>query len=79
MARALNDDEEHPERIIKKLGEHMKKLDRRGIVSPVAVDARVYDRFEKNNNVNINVFGYEKETNRHLPIIYIKLGERPDC
>ena len=62
MARALNDDEEHPERIAKRLREQLTKLDRRGIKSPVAADAIVVGEFEKNNNVNINVFGYEEKT-----------------
>ena len=57
----MNDDEEHPERITKRLREQLTKLDWRGINSLVAANAIVIGKFEKNNNVNINVFGYNEK------------------
>ena len=42
-----------------KLSEQSKKLDWSGIEFPVAADASLITKFERNNiNVNINVFGY---------------------
>jgi Rho termination factor, N-terminal domain len=60
ITRALNPIQRDSERITKQLREQSKTLDWRGIEFPVAVDANVYVKFEKNNNVNINVFGYEE-------------------
>ena len=62
LASWRNSAEANSERITKELRKHFNALDRSGIESPVAVDANVYAKIEKNNNININVFGYEKET-----------------
>src|SRR6218665_3123226 len=59
VTRALNPTDNNPQRITNKLIEQSKKLDWRGIEFPVAADASVITKFERNNtNVNINVFGY---------------------
>src|SRR6218665_1230954 len=59
VTRALNPTDNNPQRIINKLTEESKKLDWSGIEFPVAADASVITKFERNNvNVNINAFGY---------------------
>ena len=58
-ARALNPVEKNPEKVTKKLKKQTEVLDWTDIESPVAVDANVYVKIEKNSNVNINVFRYE--------------------
>ena len=61
VARALNPVEKNSERVTEELRKHVAELCMTDIEFPVAVDANVYGKFEKNNNVNVNVFGYEKE------------------
>ena len=61
VARALNPVEKNSERVTEELRKHVAELCMTDIEFPVAVDAIVYGRFEKNNNVNINVFGYEEK------------------
>jgi len=57
--RALNAVDYHPERITETLKQQAEELDWRGIEFPVAADANVIGRFERNNNVQINLFRYE--------------------
>jgi len=59
VMRALNAVDDHPERITETLKQQAEKLDWRGIKFPVAADANVIGRFDRNNNVQINLFGYE--------------------
>ena len=61
VTRALNSIEDHPERITKELREQAKLLNWNGIEFPVAVDENVIRRFERNNNVSVNIFGYDNE------------------
>ena len=61
VARALNPVEKNSERVTEELRKHVAELCMTDIKFPVAVDANVYGRFEKNNNVNINVFGFEEK------------------
>ena len=72
IARALNDNVKNPGRITTELREQSEKLDWRGIVFPVAVDENVYTKIERNNNININVYGYE-ETDGVFPL-YISIS-----
>src|SRR6218665_2436458 len=59
VTRTLNPRDNNTQRITNKLIDQSKKLDWRGIEFPVAADASVITKFERNNtNVNINVFGY---------------------
>jgi len=55
--RHLNPQENDPQRINKSDKELLQKLDYKGIKFPV--DVKQYNKIEKQNNVNINVFGYE--------------------
>ena len=59
ITRAMNPVEVHPERITKELIKQAQKLDWTGIEFPVAVSEHIISRFERNNNICINVFGYE--------------------
>src|SRR6218665_1773192 len=60
ITRALNPVEYHPERITGELIEKAKALNWSGIEFPVAADANIIRKIERNNSININVFGYEK-------------------
>ena len=61
ITRALYSVEEHSERITDKLRQQANKLDWTNIDFPVAADANVIRKFEKNNNINVNIFGYEED------------------
>lgn len=58
VARALNLVDHNAERISKVLRKQAENLDWSGIEFPVAVKENVYGRFERNNNISLNVFGY---------------------
>lgn len=59
ISRALNPTEDHPERVSKILREQAEELDWTGIEFPMTLNQ--ITKFEKNNdNVSVNVFGYEK-------------------
>jgi len=47
----------HPERITKKDREFAKKLDYSGITFPVQI--KDVGKIEKQNSINISIFGYE--------------------
>ena len=55
--RHLNPQDIHPERIKKSDKEYINKLDYSGIEFPVTI--KQYNKIEKQNEININVFGYE--------------------
>ena len=57
--RHLNQQDKYPQRIKKSDKEYVNKLDYSGVEFPVAV--KHYNRIEKQNSVNINVFGYENK------------------
>src|SRR6218665_1018793 len=59
IIKALNPVGSHPERITGELIEKAKAFNWRGIEFPVAADANIINKFER-NSININVFGYEK-------------------
>jgi hypothetical protein len=59
ITRALNPAEKDSERITKILRLQSEKINWDGIEFPVAADANIISRFERNNNISINVFGYE--------------------
>ena len=59
ITRALNPTANHPERVTKELIEQSKKLNWTGIEFPVVADANIIKRFERNNNIGVNIFGYE--------------------
>ena len=61
VTRALNPVLRDSERITKELIKQSAELDWSGIEFPVAADANVISKFERNNNVSINVFGYEED------------------
>ena len=55
--RHLNPQEKDPQRIKKSDKEYINKLDYTGIEFPVTI--KQLNKIEKQNNININVFGYE--------------------
>ena len=55
--RRLNPQDKDPQRIKKSDKEYINKLDYSGIEFPVTV--KQYNKIEKQNEININVFGYE--------------------
>ena len=57
--RYLNPQNKDPQRIKKSDKEFIKKLDYSGIEFPVAT--KQYNKIEKQNEININVFGYENK------------------
>ena len=59
VTRALNPVQGNPERITKELRAQADKLDWSNIEFPVAVDENVIRKFERNNNVSVNIFGYD--------------------
>ena len=58
--RHINPQKKYPQRIKKVDKQYLKKLDYSGIEFPVGV--KHYNKIEKQNSININVFGYEKKT-----------------
>ena len=58
ITRALNPTAIHAERITTELRNQTVETDWSGIEFPVATDENVIKKFENNNNVSINVFGY---------------------
>ena len=57
--RHLNPQDKNPERIKKSDKEYVNKLDYSGIEFPVSV--KNYNKIEKQNSINISVFGYENK------------------
>ena len=55
--RHLNPQDKNPQRIKKTDKQYVEKLDYTGIEFPVT--AKQYKRIEKQNSINVNVFGYE--------------------
>ena len=66
LVRHLNPRKVHPERITKSDREFAKRLDFRGITFPVTVNQ--INRIEKQNKININLFGYDTEKKSVYPI-----------
>ena len=62
ITRALNPVARDSERITKILRTQSEKLNWEGIEFPVAPDANIISRCERNNSISINVFGYDKST-----------------
>ena len=73
VARALNPVENSAERITKELREQAEQLNWGGIEFPVAVEENVIRKFERNNKIGINIFGYEKKEGTY-PLILSKHG-----
>ena len=57
--RRLNPQDKNPQRIKKSDKEYINKLDYSGIEFPVTT--KQYNKIEKQNEININVFGYENK------------------
>ena len=72
ITRALNPVEDNPHRITKELRELAKKLNWDDITFPTKVKDIV---FHINNEVNVNVFGYEEENKN---VYTIRIGELRD-
>ena len=82
--RHLNPQDNHPERIKKTDKQYIEKLDYTDIEFPVTV--KQYNKIEKQNSINVNVFGYElKQTypiyvskekyQDHMELLLITKGE----
>ena len=62
ITRALNPTVNNSERITKELKEQSRQFNWNGIEFPVAADANVISKFERNNScIRINLFGYENK------------------
>ena len=72
--RHLNPQDIHPERIKKSDKEYVKNLDYSGIEFPVTT--KQYNKIEKQNEININVFGYE---NKQPYPIFVSKEKYEDC
>ena len=72
--RHLNPQDIHPERIKKSDKEYINKLDYSGIEFPVTI--KQYNKIEKQNEININVFGYE---NKQPYPIFVSKEKYEDC
>ena len=57
--RHINPQEKYPQRIKKADRQYVEKLDYSGVEFPVSV--KHYNKIEKQNSININVFGYENK------------------
>ena len=78
--RHLNPQKDHPERIKLSDREFAKRLDYSGITFPVTI--KQIPQIERQNGININVFGYDKSVypigiskenyNNHLELLYIE-------
>ena len=64
--RHLNPQKKDPQRIKQVDKEYIKNLNYSGIEFPVTI--KQYNKIEKQNNININVFAYEKGMISHLCI-----------
>ena len=71
VTEVLNPVENHLERITKELREQAEQLNWSGIGFPVPVNENVISRFERNNNVGVNIFGHEKSV---YPLILSEHG-----
>src|ERR1043165_1387630 len=86
ITRALNPVKDNPHRITKDLIKQSAELDWSGIEFPVRADANILTKFERNNNINVNVFGYENdvyplyiskhESGRYVDLLLISDGEK---
>ena len=82
--RHLNPQDDHPERIKNTDKQYIEKLDYTDIEFPVTV--KHYKRIEKQNSINVNVFGYElkqpypiyvskEKYHDHMELLMITRGE----
>ena len=67
---------DHPEIITKKLRAQAEELDWSDIEFPVAVDENVIRKFERNNNVSVNIFGYDDKDGVYPLIVSKHASER---
>ena len=72
--RHLNPQDKDPQRIKKSDKEYVKNLDYSGIEFPVTT--KQYNKIEKQNEININVFGYE---NKQPYPIFVSKEKYEDC
>ena len=72
--RHLNPQNKDPQRIKKSDKEYVKNLDYSGIEFPVTT--KQYNKIEKQNEININVFGYE---NKQQYPIFVSKEKYEDC
>ena len=72
--RHLLPQNEHPERIKKCDKKYVEKLDYSGIDFPVSV--KQYNKIEKQNNIRVNVFGYEE---KQPYVIYVSKEKFNSC
>ena len=75
--RHLNPQDKTPHPIKKSDKEYVDKLDYYGIEFPVTTDKKKYEKIEKKNEININVFVYNYENKTPYPI-YLSKDEFKD-
>ena len=85
VTRAFFQQKSHPERVNDELKRQSNVFDWNGISFPT--DWRDIDRFEKNNNISVNVFGWtqgkvyiarktRQKINRHVNLLLLKKNEK---
>ena len=74
ITRALNPVDKNSERITKELKEQSDELDWSRIQFLVTADANEINKFERNNNIGVYVFGYE---NKLIFPIYVSKQQEP--
>jgi hypothetical protein len=89
ITRALNLTHSNPERIMKELRKQAEKLNWKGLEFPVAVNENIILRFEKNNDICVNIIGYEKDVyplyiskqrrDKEVDLLLISDGEKKHC
>ena len=68
--RHFNHQNKNPQRIKKTDKQYVKNLNYEGIEFPVTT--KQYNKIEKQNDININVFGYEDKQPYHFQYTYLK-------
>ena len=68
VTRALNPVEKHPERITRELREQAEGLNWDGIVFPTPCSEKYFEKFGRNNNASVLVFGYDEEVGKTIPL-----------
>ena len=73
IARSLNPVEKHPERITEELREQAEELNWDGIVFPTPCSEKYFEKFGRNNNMSVLVFGYDDEEGKIIPLYVPKV------
>lgn len=69
IVRALNHVEKNPQCVTKLLRKQSEELNWEGIEFPTPCSERLFEKFEKNNNISLLVFGHVMDSNERITII----------